>query len=81
MALKLEDDSTHFVCASCNEIKQIDCGNVVKVAYSLFNDKTQDKFYYRPYYVMLCDKCLKGEENDGDTDTKKSKKNKKGKSV
>lgn len=57
---------THFRCAGCDEIKLIEQKNVTKVAYSLYNGATQDEFRYRPYYTMLCNKCMKGGINDAD---------------
>jgi hypothetical protein len=78
MPLSLEDDSTHFVCASCDKIKKIEFGNIVKVAYNLYNSDTQNEFYYRPYYVMLCDKCYEGDEDDGDNNTERSEEDKEG---
>jgi len=68
--MKLQDNSTHFQCAGCNKIKLIEYGHITKVAYSICSRDTQDKFYYNPYYVMLCDKCFEGEEkNDGNNNS------------
>lgn len=60
--MKLEDDSTHFQCAACNKINVIKDGHITKVAHSLFDKSTQKEFSYRPYWVMLCDKCYTTKE-------------------
>ena len=57
--MKLKDDSTHFQCASCNKIKAIALGKILKVAYSIFEKISQTEFAYRPHLVMVCEKCLR----------------------
>ena len=77
MALKLQDNSTHFKCASCSKILLVKYGRIARVAYSQWDSSTEEKFGYLSYYIMLCDNCYKGELDDGDSDTEGSKKNKK----
>ncbi len=64
--MKLEDDSTHFKCAGCSKIKLIKEGRTTKVAYSITDRNTQNSFQYRPCWVMLCDKCFRGEKKKKD---------------
>jgi len=83
MALRLEDDSTHFKCGGCSNIRLIEDGHIVRVAYSAWDSYTEEKFGYTSNLIMICDKCFKGGEedlkegsNDGDTDTKDAKEKK-----
>lgn len=60
--MNLEDNSTHFQCTGCEDIKLVGDGHISKVAYSVFDTDSQKKFVYRSYLVMLCDECFKGEK-------------------
>lgn len=64
--MKLEDDTTHFCCIGCDKVKLVEKGHVTKIAYSVCDRDTQKKFFYRPHWVMLCDKCFKGEGENKD---------------
>ena len=71
--MNLDDDSTHFSCAGCGKIKLVENGHITKVAFSVCDGSTQNVFSYRPYWVMLCNKCLRGgkdKENDSDNNEK-----------
>jgi hypothetical protein len=64
--MRLEDGTTHFQCAGCNNIRLVDEGHIIKVAYNMFDTDSQKRFFYRPHWVMLCDKCFKGEGENKD---------------
>ncbi len=68
--MKLKGDSTHFSCEGCGKIRLVEEGHITKVAFSLCNINTQDKFSQRPFWVMLCAKCFecKEEEKKDDID-------------
>jgi len=68
--MKLEDDCTHFNCGGCGSVKLVKEIHKAKVARNIYDSDTQKKFYYRPYWVMLCTDCFEGnakkEENKND---------------
>lgn len=64
--MRLKDGTTHFQCAGCDNIKLVDEGHIIKVAHNVFDTDSQKKFVYRPFWVMLCDKCFKGEGENKD---------------
>lgn len=72
--MKLKGDSTHFSCGQCSSTRLVEDGHITKVAYSVFDIGTQDKFSYRPYWIMLCAKCFECKEeekkDDGNNNTK-----------
>ena len=69
---------THFQCAGCSDIKLIKDMNVSKIAYNIYDHDTQNKFYYRPYYVMLCNDCFKDtEKKDKEKDNARDSNSKK----
>lgn len=70
--MNLDDNSTHFSCEGCGKIRLVDSGHITKVAFSVCDSSTQKEFSYRPYWVMLCNKCFRGKEekkDDGDNNT------------
>ncbi len=78
--MKLKGGSTHFSCAGCSSIRLVEEAHKAKVAYSVFDHNTQNKFSHRPYWCMLCDKCFECKEekkeekkDDGDKNTKQKK--------
>ncbi len=78
--MELEGDATHFSCGQCSSTGLVEDGHITKVAYSVFNINTQNKFSYRPYWIMLCDKCFECKEekkeekkDDGNNNTKQKK--------
>ena len=60
--MNLEDGTTHFQCAGCEDIKLVGDGHITKVAHNVFDTDSQKKFVYRPFWVMLCDECFRGEK-------------------
>ncbi len=62
--MNLADDVTHFSCEGCNKLKLVEEVHKARVAYSVFNNVSQDKFIYRPYWIMLCNKCFECKEED-----------------
>lgn len=54
----IEDDCSHFICGDCGKLKTIEQMNVVKTAFNFHDKNTQEDFYYRPYFMMVCDECL-----------------------
>lgn len=74
--MNLQDDSTHFNCEGCGKIKLVENRHITKVAFSVCDGSVQKGFPYRPYWVMLCNKCFRGGEekkDDGDNNTKQKK--------
>ncbi len=73
--MALEDDSTHFQCVSCDNIKVVAQVNIVKVAFNTRDVDTQREFKYIPYWCMMCDGCIgkiekkESGKDGGDTDT------------
>ena len=62
MKITLEDDCTHFKCDGCNRVKPVNDVHKAKVARNIYDKSTQNKFYYRPFWVMLCTECFEGKE-------------------
>ena len=66
MEITLEDDCTHFNCAGCGGVKLVKEVHKAKVARNIYDRSTQDRFLYRPYWVMLCKNCFEGLDTKGE---------------
>jgi hypothetical protein len=59
---------THFKCDGCAKIRLIKEQNVTKVAYTLHNHFTDEKFLYNVHHSQLCNECLKEKESKNEKD-------------